>query len=237
MNTFSSRAVPLGPCLLIIVTLSTWTSPARAAGAHAAGTPALLTRAIHDTDTVKTLQYADEFAQTSSNVSIITVVQGQEDEARNRERDHQTVITRARTKQGKLQSRAYVVNVVFLKGQTYYQYPLKDKIWRTQKGMAFKDSVASFRRGRTSVNFNGVNFNPAGSASNGDAHFHARVNKKGLSGTIDVLVSRGKTPYVTLVNELLTQRVKGKMVKIQARMIYGPFNQPLNITAPISSTL
>lgn len=47
----------------------------------------------------------------------------------------------------------------------------------------------------------------------------------------------GKTPYVAFVTELLTQRVNGKTVKIQVRMMYGPFNQPLNITAPLPRTL
>lgn len=112
--------------------------------------------------------------------------------ARTRQCPRQTVIRRARTKQGKLETRAYVVNVVFLNGQTYYQHPLKDKTWRAQKGMTFKDGIASFRRGRTTVNFNGVNFTTAGPASNGDAHFHAHVAKNGLSGTVDVLVSRGE---------------------------------------------
>jgi hypothetical protein len=232
MITSISRLFRFGPCLLITLALCVWARPA-----HAAGAQALLARAIQDTNTVKTLQYTNQFVQTFSNGTVITAVQGQEDEARNRERDHETMITRGKTKQGKLVTRAYVVNVVFLNGRAYYQHPLKDKIWHSQKGMVFKDGVASFKRGRTTVDFNGGRFTPAGTAANGDAHFHASVRKQGVSGSIDVLVSKGKTPYVVLVNERLTQSVKGKTVKLQARFAYGPFNQPLNITAPVSSAV
>lgn len=232
MITSISRVFRFGSCLLIVLALSIWARPA-----HASGTPALLTRAIHDTDTVKTLQYTNQFVQTFSNGTVITAVQGQEDEARNRERDHETMVTHGKSKQGKIVTRAYVVNVVFLNGQTYYQHPLQSKLWHTKKGMTFKDGVASFKRGRTTVDFPGVHFTAAGTTPNGDAHFHARVNKSGVSGAVDVFVTKGKTPYVVLVNEFLTQHLRGSTVKIHARLAYGPFNQPLKITAPVSSTL
>lgn len=235
MTAFISPRALLRACLLGILALGGWHRPSHVFAAS------LLTTAIHDTDTVKTLQYSMEIVQRFSNGTLTSIVQGKEDEVRNREQDHQAVVERVKNKKGKMVTAAYSVNVVFLNGETYYQHPLlKDKTWHTKGGMAFSDGISKFQRGRTTVNlggpFTGVHLVPAGTASNGDARFHGRISKKALSGTVDVLVSRGKIPYVASVAESVTQQVKGKMVTSQSRIVYGPFNQTLNITSPIAST-
>ncbi len=236
MKTLTSRAVTLSSCLLASLALAGWSPRTDSTAGFS-----LLATAIHDTDTVKTLQYSDQFVEHFSNGTLTTLVQGQEDEARNREQDRQTVVERVKNSKGKTVTGAYAVNVVFLNGETYYQHPLmKDKTWRTRKGMSFNDGIAVFKRGRTIVKYDkpfaGVHLAPAGTAANGETRFQGRVTKGGLTGTIDVFVSKGTMPYVAAVTEAYTEKIKGKIVKVQGRMLYGPFNRALNITAPVTST-
>lgn len=210
-------------------------------GAHpdAASASSILTQAVHDTNTVTTLVYGMGESQRYPNGNVISVtVQGQEDEVRNSEHDRETIVLRSKAKGGKLETRAYAVDVIFVGGKTYYEFPLRDKIWHEHAGMVYRDPLASFKRSRTKVSFKGATLKPAGSVLNGDLRFKGSFRGHGETAAMTVLVSTGKKPYIFSVALAGTLRgSKGQSLKFVQQTTYGPFDTPLSITAPVSSTL
>ncbi|MGH2448664.1 MAG: hypothetical protein ACRDFS_08705 [Chloroflexota bacterium] len=192
-----------------------------------------LARALHDTNTVRTLQHYDVSTAVSGSVTVHSAIRGAEDEVRNRERDSETVTITGPGPNGKFKKVHYTAEVIFVNGHTYYRTSLDHNTWHKHAGTTFVDRLSGieFKRARTQLSFaSSVHFKLVGQPK-GRARFRATIPKSGA--TDDLLISTGRTPYV-LGQTVRVPAKKGNKVHGVTRTTYGPFNKSLIILAPSS---
>lgn len=202
--------------------------------AHAAGdVTALVTTAIHNTDTVNTLIHQDSRTLKARGGTLVFHGRGTEDEIHNREQDYESVSVKSKTAAGKVQSLHYTADIIFLNGMTYARISLNQNKWVSRKGSKFADPyTGGWQRGRTTVAFpkSTSKFQQV-SVSGGQTQVHATFAGTGVAGTVDLWISGGATPYV--VRQLMTEHsAKGPAASEQLDIRYGPFNVPVVIVAP-----
>lgn len=195
----------------------------------------LLTAATHDNNTVHTLEYTSTVDVTSKYRTIHTVVKGEEDEVANREQDHEQTAVQTVSQKGQKQSVHYTVDIVFINGRTYYRSTLsKSNVWQEKPGMsAVQDPVlgTSWKRGRTLVSF--LTPSRYSVVSQGSQiHLRARLARGAITGTDDIYLTGGATPYLVREVEQLRGTVQGQPVTQRTDTRYGPFNQTLGIGVP-----
>jgi hypothetical protein len=203
----------------------------RQAGA-ASNVQALVARAAHDTDSVRTLIHHDQDTTTTRAVTVKVSAEGIEDEVHNREHDYESVDVTARNTRGKTQRLHYTADLIFMSGKTYYRTSLNGNKWQSRKGMTFSDPfTGGWQRGRTTVTvLKGVVFRELG-VSGGETRVAAAYSTSNSTGSIVLWISGGSTPYVVR-EEQLYHTTKGTLVSAQVQITFGPFNSPIVITAP-----
>lgn len=195
---------------------------------------ALLSKAFHNTNTVKTLIYTQTTTQTSSSIKATIVFRGEEDEVANREADHETVTAQIRQTNGKTQKVHYTLDIVFMQGQTYYRSSLQHNQWHMKKGMTFQDGFLGtvWKRGRTMVSFKPMPTFSLVGHSGGQTQVRAHVSDTHGTGTVDLFISGGSQPYVVIQDTAGKETIGGQTIQSKSETKYGPFNQTLNIQAP-----
>jgi hypothetical protein len=188
---------------------------------------------LHDTNTVRTLIHNDKITITTKDATVKVTSRGEEDEARNREQDYESVSVQGRARNGTQQKLHYTVSIIFLNGQTYYKSSLSHNGWQMHPGTTFQDPfTGGFQRGRTTVPFSPTTkFAQVGHTGSGGTQMHGTFHKSTYSGTEDLWISAGKTPYVVR-DEVTYQYTTGGQAKLHRVTTLGPFNRPLNIQAP-----
>ena len=113
----------------------------------------LVTQAIHNTNTVNTIVHHDQTTVVSGSSHLQETASGSEDEVRNLEQDSEVVTATAKGSNGKAQTVHYTLDVIFIKGYTYYRSSLQKNQWTRRKGTTLTDPVTNgvFKRARTKV--------------------------------------------------------------------------------------
>lgn len=204
--------------------------------AAAVNVQSLMNQAIHDTNTVNTIVHHDQTSIVSGRNRFNVTASGAEDEVRNQEQDSEKVTVTAPGANGNLQTIHYSLDVIFIKGYTYYRSSVQQNQWKQKKGSTFTDPFkGKFVRQRTTIS------NPQGFAvgpfklvgtSGGQTQVRAALSAKNTTGTYDLWISGGSKPYVvrTVVKAHST---KGTSFSETLRTDYGPFNKPVTIQPPI----
>jgi hypothetical protein len=207
--------------------------------ANAADVQALVTQAVHNTDTVNTLVHHDLSTIVSGKTSLKASITGAEDEVANREQDSETVRVTGPGLNGSTQTIHYTLEVIFIKGYTFYRSSQQNNQWKQQKGTTLKDPfTGGFSRGRTTVTppsgFKVGTYSLVGT-SGGQTHVRATLTAKGEAGTFELWISSGATPYV--VREAVHVHTTGGSTKGTESFTskLGPFNKPVTIQPPITA--
>jgi len=195
---------------------------------------ALLTQAIHNTDTVHTLVHTDTITLTATRGTAVVNARGQEDEVQNRERDYESVNVQLPGQNGSTRKLHYTVDIIFMNGQTYYRTSVQQNKWKSHSGMSFPDPyVGGWKRARTTVLVpSGAKFAQIGGASSGQIRMHTSFKTSTIRGTEDLWISSGKTPYVVRQDVVQTQGTGANQIKLHTVTSLGPFNRPMNIQPP-----
>jgi hypothetical protein len=209
------------------------------AAESAANVQSLVTQAIHNTNTVNTIVHHDQSALVSGRSTLKVTAYGAEDEVQNREQDSETVTVTTPAQSGNLQTIHYTLDIIFIKGYTYYRSSLQKNQWKRQKGSTFTDPFqGKFRRARTTVSppqgFTVGTYKLVGT-SGGQTHVSAVLTAKNTTGTLDLWIASGAKPYVTreVLSAHATQATNGSKGSYNLRTDYGPFNKPVVIQPPI----
>jgi hypothetical protein len=238
--------------LLAFVSLITQSQPRTSA----TDAQQLLAKAIHDTNTVRTLVHHDTMTQVLPNHVTVTIsVLGQEDEVRNRERDVESVTLKGVQRNGKHATVHYALEIIFVNGHTFARGLSPHTTWQIYAGTQFTDRISGvgFKRARTTVptyTYVKSSVIDQGSSAAG-THLRAQLQTHqphGASivhGVLDLWVSTGSLPYIVredihgTVVQVVRERIHGKPVQRRYLIAdtehntYGPLNQPLNIQAPV----
>lgn len=192
----------------------------------------LITTAEHNTNTARTLVHRDTTVITNSTLTVNVTSRGSEDEVHNREQDYESVNVTTHGGSSAAKKLHYTVDIIFMKGMTYYRLSSTGNKWKTLKGMTFPDPyTGGWKRGRTTIAFpKTVKFQQV-STSGGQTHVRAPQSQTGAAGTVDLWISGGSTPYVVR-EEQAFHTTTGKSASLHSTMSLGPFNTPMVIQAP-----
>jgi hypothetical protein len=207
-----------------------------APGAHAAGTAALVAKAVKDTNTVTSLIHHDSTTIVNPSITLSFTASGMEDEKRNREQDHEDVHVRGLNKQKKVQSLHYTADIIFMNGKTYYRVStLAKDAWQTASGMKFNDPyTGGWKRGRTTIKIpKGAKFSLVGT-SGGETRVRTPFSNANLTGTMDLWITGGAKPYVVKEQIAETSR-KVKTATERFTSTLGSFNTTILIQPPTGS--
>jgi hypothetical protein len=207
--------------------------------AHASSAQSLLSRAVKDTNSVRTLVYTTKSVESGKNLSLTITMQGAEDEVANRERDRETVTAVARAPQGGKRTLHYTLDIIFMGGKTYYRNSLQQKnAWQTRVGMKFADTITgvTWQRGRTTVGDWTHPMKLVGALTSNGAEYKGRTSKATQQLPLQVWVSGGAHPYVT--REVITadKMVQGQRLHYVEQQVFGPFDQPISIAQPATGS-
>lgn len=232
METF----VRAGGAAALLIAITVVSAPVQARSTISVS--ALLARAAHDTNTVRTLIHHDVSTISTSQGTIIkfTAV-GEEDETHNRERDSESVTVSALQKHGPAKKVRYTATAIFLSGKTYFRVsvgkapPAGTGGFQVRQGSTFPDPyTGGFKRGRTTVPSSGK-FTLVGKTGS-EAHIRGPYKVSGAHGTIDLWISGGTTPYVVREDQSLTGKSGPLTETIHIHSTLGPFNTLIVIEPP-----
>ena len=199
----------------------------------------LVTQAIHNTNTVNTIVHHDQTTVVSGSSHLQETASGSEDEVRNLEQDSEVVTATAKGSNGKAQTVHYTLDVIFIKGYTYYRSSLQKNQWTRRKGTTLTDPVTNgvFKRARTKVTapqgFKLGSYSLVGTSA-GLTQVRAPLTRAKAAGTWDLWISGGSTPYI-MREEIHAHATGGGKGSEYVRTDYGPFNKPVTIAPPITT--
>ncbi|HLJ68042.1 MAG TPA: hypothetical protein VKX16_11845 [Chloroflexota bacterium] len=200
--------------------------------ARAAGAASLLARAEKNTNSVSTLIHTDFNVITTPTLIVQVHARGAEDEARNRERDVESVVVTARSGGKTKHTLRYSAEIIFMNGTVYYRTSYHAQKWISARGTRFVDPyTGGWQRARTMVTFPATaHFQPVGT-SGGTSEFRASsFAAQGGTETASLWVSGGATPYV--VREVVDYRASRGGGEEHQDTRLGPFNTRILILAP-----
>lgn len=223
---------PYRTCLAGMLALATLTAADRLGTAAAASSP--LSRAIANTDTALSYREDDTNRTVVAGASLSQSSWEIYDQRHNRERDHAHFdVVRAN---GKRQS--YTVDIVMMNNHTYYRSTLNHGGWKVQSGYGYADPVSGQRWFRAAPSFSylaKLAIASQGSAPGGRYRVHFQPQFSAAmkaTGSVDVWLSTGSTPYIVREKESVAGSVKGKKISEALVTRLSRFNQPVTITAP-----
>lgn len=202
----------------------------------------LVAQAEHNTNTVRTIVHREQSIISASGVTVKVNAHGSEDEVRNREQDYESVTVTGKDSTGKVKSVHYTVDIIFMNGYTYYRTPLvQNNQWKKQKGMSFADPyTGGWQRGRTTVPMINspksqfkLNFQEVG-VSGGETHVRSVASNASETGTVDMWISGGSTPYVVREVDSIRSTKKSSPGSVHVQSSLGPFNSTVVILPPTS---
>lgn len=197
---------------------------------------ALIATAEHNTNTVNTLVHRDTISIITPSITVKVSARGAEDEVHNREQDYESVSVKASGTGGTVKTLNYTVDIIFMKGLTYYRTSLSNNQWKTRKGMSFPDPyTGGWRRGRTTIKFPKSYKFQFESKSGGETRVQAATSDATTAGTVDLWISGGSKPYVVRMDQNY-HAIKRASTTEHVRMLLGPFNSRLVIVPPSQGT-
>jgi hypothetical protein len=221
--------------VLALSTLSLWL-PLRVQAAPS--TDALLARAVKNTNAVRTLMHHDTSLLTTTQGSVSMTARSAEDEVKKREHDFESVTVHGQNSAGQVKSLHYTMEMIFMNNRTYYRSTLNHNTWDERSGMKMFDPyTGDWQQGRTTVPWpKKPRFTQIGPTTGGQIHVRSPFSSaNGGQGTLDLWFTTGAAAYVVRAVEDL--RYTKTRARQHIQMIFGPFNQKIDIEPPSTSTL
>jgi hypothetical protein len=207
------------------------TMPATPPTHAAAAMPALVSRALQNTNNVRTLVRRDQSVLTTPIGTVTTRGQSKEDEVHARKQVQESVSVAISGADGKVHNVRYTVDLIFVPGFTYYRTSLAPR-WARQKGTAFADPyTGGWEQGRTTVSLPGGTRFRGARVRAGQTQAHFTFANRTARGTLDLWIAGRATPYVVHEAETLNS-VSGPSGSERLQIDLGGFDRPVSIVLP-----